>query len=295
MSRHDGPELVIAHGMEYAAQEQDSLKYPVYDPRYMQPPPVSPKHKSSYTITSSHESQQSRKSNLPFGMRTWIFAMLAVLLGVLIGGSIVGGVLGSMLVNRPPLSASPAAKDPAATSPTPVTPTPVTPTPVTPTQGSPQASATGTAPQPAALLVNYAAPQRSEIHNLSTPCSGPSNMHQQRYKSFNDRKFDLQCYINNFGPGTNGYDIADVTAIMAYRWQDCFDACASHNKLQPGLPSHLVCRSAVYTVNVTLPVITIQGGNCYLKNSSRHINNPGVGNGLNVFSADLELMPSEEA
>ncbi|KAH8842680.1 hypothetical protein MCOR27_000168 [Pyricularia oryzae] len=287
MSIHDGPELVLAHGMEYTCEAQDSLKYPAHDQQYMQPHAVSPDPKSSYTITSSH----CRKSNLPFSMPTWVFASLAVLLGALIGGSIVGGVLGSMLVNRPRHSDSSTANDPIVTSPTPASPAPASPTQVSLSPASP----TGPAPQPEAPFANYMAPPRSAILNLSMPCSGPLSMHQQRFRSFNDRRFDLQCYINNFGLGTNGYIIADITAIMAYRWQDCFDACASHNKLQSGLPSHLVCRSAVYTVNVTLPAITLQGGNCFLKNSSRHANNPGEGNGLNVFSADLELMPSEEA
>ncbi|TLS25596.1 hypothetical protein PpBr36_06956 [Pyricularia pennisetigena] len=289
MSRQDGPQLVIAHGLEYAAEAQDSFKYPAYDPWHMQPPVISSNPKSANTITSSsHDLNHTRKSDLPFAIPTWAFGMLAVLLGAVIGGSIVGGVLGSMLVNRPPLSDSPAAKDasvntpPAAASPTPPS---TTKDPITPSAASPTTA-------PTARLVNYAAPPRSDIESLSMPCPG---MHQHSFRSFDDRLFSLQCEINNFGMGTDGNVIEDITAIMAYRWQDCFDACASHNKLLKGLPSHLVCRSAVYTMDINLPSVARQGGNCFLKNSTRHPSNPGVGNGINVFSADLELRLDEEA
>ncbi|KAI6366989.1 hypothetical protein MCOR25_005039 [Pyricularia grisea] len=290
MSRQDGPQLVMVHGMEYAGEEQDSLKYPVYDHQYMQPPAVSPNPKSSSTITSSHEFHQSRKSDLPFEMRTWVFAMLAVLLGALIGGSIVGGVLGSMLVNRPPLSVLPAANDSTVATTPQASPTPESTTKDPTTNTSSSSSQPSSSQQSAKLLVDYVGPSRTQIQTLMLPCP---DMHQDRYRSFNDRRFDLQCYINNYGMGTNGYDMVDITAIMAYRWQDCFDACASHNKLQSGLPSHLICRSVVYTADPNLGPITLQGGNCFLKNSTRHASNPGVGNGLNVFSADLDLIAGE--
>ncbi|KAK0306406.1 hypothetical protein LTR91_005489 [Friedmanniomyces endolithicus] len=103
------------------------------------------------------------------------------------------------------------------------------------------------------LFVDYAAPLPSMISTVALDC--PS-LDKQSYLTRRNQTYTLSCFA-----GLYAGDFAD---IAAYSFQDCVEACSSHNYWTHNATS---CVGALFSVNMSASG-TRDYGNCWLKGPS---------------------------
>ncbi|KAK1091487.1 hypothetical protein LTR48_006205 [Friedmanniomyces endolithicus] len=103
------------------------------------------------------------------------------------------------------------------------------------------------------LFVDYAAPLPSMISTVALDC--PS-LDKQSYITRRNQTYTLSCFA-----GLYAGDFAD---IAAYSFEDCVEACSSHNYWTHNATS---CVGALFSVNMSA-ASTKDYGNCWLKGPS---------------------------
>ncbi|TLS22784.1 uncharacterized protein PpBr36_06181 [Pyricularia pennisetigena] len=193
---------------------------------------------------------------VPFGMRPVVFAAIFLLGGILIGGAIVGGVVGSVMASRVQT-----AKESAVAATTTEPPAPTTTSFPGPSEGP---------------FRDYTTPPTKDIETLQLSCP---RLDGTSFTGFDGKRFNIVCGVDENGPGREAVgEIKDVSAFVAYSFQDCLNACTTYNRLSgrdPARPSSLICRAAVFRRSLNDNIALREGGNCFLKNATRASGNPG--------------------
>lgn len=143
------------------------------------------------------------------------------------------------------------------------------------------ASAAAAATTSGGLLVDYAPATSDEIYSLAMDCVD-GGFYAARKNNYTPLTFRKSCRI--------GLDGGDVSASVAYSFNDCIEACAALNNFQGGDP----CTQVVFHSIMIFEGLG-NGINCWLKNSNAILTEPYSGEaGMKQYSAVAHLIQDDQ-
>ena len=201
----------------------------------------------------------------PCGLSLIAFACLVALLtGTIVGAAVGGGVGGSLAHERDqnryiatqsvharrsltfPSRALRAATSSLAQRPVPVSACPT----LSPSSTTPASTSASASSSPPAGLTDYAPASPLYINTVALDCPAVDN---SQYITARGQTFLTHCGI--------GLDSLDLASILAYRFEDCIEACSSMNHYSGNAT---YCNAIVFTAVIDTDYST-KHANCWLK------------------------------